>query len=130
MRRFLFHLIHHNWRRNLRCHFILLIMITLVHGNDRLKTQQYSLHCGQGFRMTYSPITWVNYVGSRGECLLRCVAQKKCLAVNFITTGKAKMICEMFDYIIRRCEADSKVDSYKLKVAIKKLYRFVNNTMH
>ena len=121
MSRFLFYLLQHKWQRKLRCHFILLIMVMLVHGNDRLESQQYSLHCGQGFRMTSSPITWVNYVGSRGECLLRCVAQEKCLAANVVTTGNAKMICEMFNYIIPKCEADSNVDSYKLKVTIKSL---------
>ena len=121
MCRFLFHLFQHKWLWNLRCQFLLMGMITLACSNDRLRSQQFPPHCGAGFRMKYSPITWVHYVGSRGECLIRCVSQKKCLAANVITNKKTKMVCEMFDYVIWRCEADPNAESYRVKVGKLKL---------
>ena len=94
-----------------------LVMVTMLYGSDILNIHRFSSHCGgNGFRMDFYPPTWMYYVRSRSECLIKCSSQEKCAAANFIRNGKSKMVCEMFDYAIWRCNADSNAHSYKQKV--------------
>ena len=63
---------------------LLLVAVVTSYASELFREEVFTAHCGRGYRL-YSDPAWEYNVSSMEECLLMCLSQRNCSAVNVIT---------------------------------------------
>ena len=88
---------------------LVLLAVAYIHCNERVRMNQLSLY-SDGYGID-GVAMWRGSVANNAECVLRCLDDHQCFAVN-VKEESGKVFCELFDLTSTQCREMAGVKSY------------------